>query len=289
VNPSLRSLSLWLALGTLIVTLRQQPSVGRVLVNIVHLVGLAAVASTLDNLAPQFAMHQWGVAAIIGMVLEWIALLWLARSPLWKESTWFVGLGLAGLGYLLLFVSIGLRSAGWGSATLLIPTALTALIFFRQFQWIEQAIGLSVASAIAVQLLTFEAVIPRLIGLALGAVLMTLNTIRRPQLLTAVLSVGFGLAGSYASVWEIWHSDYFQIWFNLSVVPVWALWGLRHVLNRRTPTLSRNYRLALDGWAIAVMALMLVVSALNSFAGWNLVETFGGYIRTIGVIQLPVF
>ncbi len=273
-NPSLRSLSLWLSLATLIVALRQQPSMGKVLVNIVHLVGLAALASTLDNLAPHLTMHQWGVAVLIGMVLEWIALLLLARSPLWQKSTWFVGLGLAGLGYLLLFVSIGLRSAEWGSATLLIPTALTALLFFPQFPWIEQAIGLSVGSAIALQLLTFEAVIPRLMGLVLGAVLMTLNTLRRPQLLTAGLSVGFGLAGSSAIVWEIWHDIAFQVWFNLAVVPLWALWGLRHVLNRRTSTLSHNYRLALDGWAIAVMGLMFMVASVSAFATWGLSGTF---------------
>jgi hypothetical protein len=278
VNPSLRSLSLWLALATLIVTLRQQPSVGRILVNIVHLVGLVAVASTLDNLAPTFAMHQWGIAALIGMVLEWVALLWLARSPLWKESTWFVGLGLAGLGYLLLFVSIGLRSAVWGSATLLIPTALTALIFFRQFQWIEQAIGLSVASAIAVQLLTFEAVIPRLIGLALGAMLMTLNTIRRPQLLTAVLSVGFGLTFCYATGWEVLTQRRFQDWVMLSVGLLWALVGLRQVLSRYDWNVSQPFKRVFDGWAIAVVLWtslptvaygLLIMSELvrDSFAG----------------------
>ncbi len=268
-NPSLRSLSLWLTLATLIVTLRQQPSVGKVLANIAHLVGLAALASTVDNLAPHFGMHQWGVAVLIGMMLEWIALLLLARSSLWQKSTWFVGLGLAGLGYLLLFTSVGFRAAVWGSATLLIPTALTALIFFPQFHWIEQAIGFSVGSAIAVQFLTFEAVIPRLMGLVLGAVLMTLNTMRRPQLLTAVLSVGFGLAGSSAIVWEIWNDIAFQVWFNLAVIPLWALWGLRHILNRRTSILSRSYRLALDGWAIAVMALMLIVASVGALAKWD--------------------
>jgi hypothetical protein len=288
VNPSLRSLSLWLALGTLIVTLRQQPSVGRVLVNIVHLVGLAAVASTLDNLAPQFAMHQWGVAAIIGMVLEWIALLWLARSPLWKESTWFVGLGLAGLGYLLLFVSIGLRSAGWGSATLLIPTALTALIFFPQFQWIEQAIGLSVASAIAVQLLTFEAVIPRLIGLALGAVLMTLNTIRRPQLLTAVLSVGFGLTFCYATGWEVLIQRRFQDWVMLSVGLLWALVGLRQVLSRYDWNVSQPFKRVFDGWAIAVVLwTSLPTVAYGLFIMSGLVrDSFAGIYPVANLLML---
>ncbi|NJM75365.1 MAG: hypothetical protein HC852_05760 [Acaryochloridaceae cyanobacterium RU_4_10] len=252
-NPGLRSLSLWLTLATLMVTLRQQPSVGKVLVNIVHLVGLAAVASTLDNLAPHLAIHHWGVAALIGMVLEWIALLWLARSPLWKESTWFVGLGLAGLGYVLLFVSMGFRSAGWGSAALLIPTALTALIFFPQFQWVEQAIGLSVGSAIAVQLLTFEAVMPRLIGLALGTGLMALNTIRRPNVFIAVLTVGFGLTFCYATGWEVFVQHHFQDWVMLSVGLLWALMGLRQILSRPEWNASESFQHAFDGWAIAIV------------------------------------
>lgn len=273
VNPSLRSLSLWLALGTLVATLRQQPSVGKVLVNIIHLVGLAAVASTLDNLAPTFAMHQWGVAALIGMVLEWIALLLLARSPLWQKSTWFVGLGLAGLGYLLLFVSMGLRSAGWGSATLLIPTALTALIFFPQFQWVELAIGLSVGSAIAAQLLAFEAVTPRLIGLALGTGLMALNTMRRPHVSIAGLAVGFGLTFCYATGWEVFVQRHFQDWVMLSVGLLWALMGLRQILSRYEWNASEPFQHAFDGWAIAVVL-------------WTSVPTVGyGLLISSGLVR----
>ncbi|WP_404784694.1 hypothetical protein [Altericista sp. CCNU0014] len=250
LNPTLRSLSLWLALLTLGATVRRQP-VREVLVYVNHLLGVAAVFSTLDNIAPQLAMYQWGTAAVAGAILEWIALLALARQPLWQRSAWFVGLGLAGLGYVLAIVSVEPAPGLWGSAALAIPTALTALTFFPQFGWPRQAIGLGAISTIAVQLLTFETLVPRLVGLALGIVLTAIHTARMPNPLFAALSVGFGLTFGYAVGWEVLPHT-FQNWMLLSVGLLWSAIALRHGLSYGRWSFSLPFQLALDGWAIAL-------------------------------------
>ncbi len=263
-NPTLRSLSLWLALLTLGATFRQQSiRVNAVLVYITHLLGLVAVFSTVDNIAPQLATYQWGIAVLVGMILEWIALLALARQPLWQRSTWFIGVGLAGLGYLLLIASVGFTPDAWSSVALAIPTALTALIFFPQFGWTRQAIGLGVISMIAVQLLTFEAVVPRLVGLALGAALMAFNTVRVPNPLVAALSVGFGLTFGYAMGWEVFPHEFYS-WMLLSMGLLWVLMVCRHWLSYRW-LFSAPFQQALDGWAIALIlfsSLSLTVISL---------------------------
>jgi hypothetical protein len=251
LNPGVRSLSLWLALLTLGAALRQQSSERRVLVYITHLLGLAAIFSTVDNFAPQLTIANWGILVVAVMVVEWVACLLLTRSALWQESAWFVGLGLAGLGYLLLAGSIGTASAAQRSVALVIPTALTSLAFFPQFRRVEAAAGLSVVSTIAVQFLTFESTVPRLIGLALGALLMVLNTIRSPDLIAAALSVGFGLTFGYAIGWEVLPLS-FQHWVALSVGLLWGMFSLRQGLSFQNWNVSRPFQRALDGWAIAL-------------------------------------
>jgi hypothetical protein len=251
VNPTMRSLSLGLTFSTLIIALRQQPSAGRVLVSITHVLGLATFFSTLDNIAPHLAIHQWGIVALIVMVLEWAALLFLAQRSPWQENTWFAGLGFAGLGYLLLLVSSFSAPWEWRITALTIPTALTALLFFPSFRWRNQALGVSTGSMVAVQLLTFDSTIPRLIGLALGVGLMFLNTVQRPNLLTAALSIGFGLAVSYATGWEALSHE-FQWWVALSAGLLLTLVLLRPMF-REGWAISVPFKPALDGWAIALM------------------------------------
>jgi hypothetical protein len=251
VNPTLRSLSLGLAFLTLIGVLRKRPPAGRALVSIAHALGLAAVFSTLDNIAPELAIHQWGIAALVVMSLEWIVLIFLARRSLWQESTWFAGLGFAGLGYLLLLTSFFTAPWEWRSAALAIPTALTMLLFWPPFRWRTQALGVSVISVVAVQLLTFDATTPRLIGLALGAGLMFLNTVQRPNLLTATLSIGFGVTLGYATGWEIFPHE-FQWWVAFSAGLLLALVVLRQVV-RDGWAIGTSFKLALDGWTIALM------------------------------------
>ncbi len=251
LNPGVRSLSLWLALLTLGAALRQQSSERRVLVYITHLLGLAAIFSTVDNFAPPLSIAHWGILVLAVMVIEWVASLLLTRYALWQESAWFVGLGLAGLGYLLLAGSIGTALAIQRSAVLVIPTALTSLAFFPQFRRVEAAAGLSVVGVIAVQFLTFEATVPRLIGLALGASLMVLNTVRSPNLLAAFLSIGFGLTFGYALGWEVLPLS-FQNWVLLCVGLLWGMFILRQGLSFQSWNVSRPFQRALDGWAIAV-------------------------------------
>ncbi len=249
LNPGLRSLSLWLALITLAITLRQH-SIRQIGVYVTHLLGLAAVFSTLNNFAPHLSTDQWGMALLSVMVVEWIALL-LLQNPFWKESAWYLGLALAGCGYLLLAGSIGLTPATYRSVALVIPTALTALIFFPQFRWFQAGTGLGIVSIIAVQFLTFDSMIPRLVGLALGLVLMALNTARSPYLLAAALSVGFGLTLSYAIGWEILPREFYN-WLLLSVGLLWSAVILRHGFSFQRWGFSLPFQLALDGWAIAL-------------------------------------
>jgi hypothetical protein len=249
LNPGLRSLSLWLALVTLGITLRSYP-LHRVGVYITHLLGLAAVFSTLNTIAPHLNTAAWGAIVLVVMVVEWVALL-LVRNSIWQESMWYIGLALAGVGYLLLGSSIGFDFAIQRSVALVIPTALTALIFFPQFRWRQAGMGLGIVSILAVQLLTFDAVMPRLVGLALGLVLMALNTAQNPFPLTAGLSVGFGLTLSYAIGWEVLPRTV-DSWLSLSVGLLWSAILLRHGFSFQRWGFSLPFMQALDGWTIAL-------------------------------------
>jgi hypothetical protein len=246
-NPVLRSLLLWLMWFPSAWALRRsgQP----IAIYGIHLLGLAAVCSTLDNVAPYLTVQQWGIAALVGMTLEWLALLLLARFSTWQQSTWYVGMGWATLGYLLLLTATGLGERGAGGTALAIPIMLGVLPFFTQFRWPEQALGLSIASMIAVQVLTFETVEVRLAGLALSALLMLLNTVRRPNVLIAALSVGFGLTFGYATSWEVLSRQDFHPWVMLSAVSIASLFGLRHLVNLRDWPIRAPVQFALDGWA----------------------------------------
>ncbi|MGB8697880.1 MAG: hypothetical protein WCD18_00550 [Thermosynechococcaceae cyanobacterium] len=263
-NSIWRSLTLGLSFATLCVVLRQKRVVGETLVYITHLVGLAALGSTIGSLWPNLSLERWSFVCLGAMVAEWATLTRLNPKPLWQRSTWHIGLGLAALGYLLgLFHWLDNPDA-WNLAVLLIPTGLSALAFWPPFRWTQLAVGLSMASVIVDQLLTFSAPTPRLVGLGVGTALMVLNTLRWPTVSAAGLSVGFGLAFSYAATWEVWHDTIFPVWFNLSVIPLWILFGLRHLLSRREAKLNHSYTVALDGWAIALMVLMLGVASLNT-------------------------
>ncbi len=257
VNPVLRSFSLWLAFLTLVVALRQRKVTAwlpteRVLTGVLQGLGLCAVFSTVDNIASGLAVYHWGTVAIGLMALEWATLPFLTQRSLWKESVWYTGLGLAGLGYLLMLTTVGnaLTPWQWQSVTLLTPTALTALLFLPAFQWRTQAIIAGTISTVVVQFLTFDAAAPRLVGLALGAVLMFLMTTQRPNLLTAALSVGFGLTLGYAAGWEgLPHQ--FQQWIMLSTGLLLALFGLRQIFSGEQP-FNQPMRQAVDGWAITL-------------------------------------
>lgn len=262
LNPGLRSLSLWLALITLTISLRQH-SIRQIGVYVTHLLGLVAVFSTLNNFVPHLSLDQWGMALLSVMVVEWIALL-LLQNPFWKESTWYLGLALAGCGYLLLAGSIGLTPATYRSVALIIPTALTTLIFFPQFRWVQAATGLGIVSIIAVQFLTFDSAIPRLVGLALGLVLMALNTARSPHLLTAALSVGFGLTFGYAIGWEVLPKEFYA-WLSLSVGLLWSIIILRHGFSFQRWGVSLPFQRALDGWAIALTPWISLPLAIMGF------------------------
>jgi hypothetical protein len=270
-NPMLRSLSLWLAFGTLVVSLRQRSSIGQILISIVHTLGLAAVFSTLDNVAPGFEVYEWGLVALAVMVFEWSALPFLTQRTLWQKNVWYTGLGFAALGYLLLLVSMfsaTSTSEPWRSAALVIPTALTALLFLPSFRWQTQAMGAGIISAVAVQLLTFDTTPPRLIGLALGAGLMFLGAGRRPNLLSTALSVGFGITFGYATGWEVLPQT-FQSWVALSAGLLLALVGFRQVF-ARDGRLNQFLRMALDGWAVALTVwTTLPLTAYGLYAASN--------------------
>jgi hypothetical protein len=255
-NPTLRSVSLWLAFITLVIALRQRQVAAwlpteRVLTGIVQGLGVGAIFSTVDNLAPGLAADQWGTVAIGLMALEWAALPFLTQRTVWKESAWYTGLGLAGLGYLLLLTT-GLSTSfwQWRATALMTPMASTALLFLPSFQWRTQAIIAGTISLVVVQFLTFDVATPRLAGLALGAVLLFLMTTQRPNWLTAALSVGFGLTLGYAVGWEVLPHE-FQQWIVLSTGLLLTLFGLRQIFSGEQP-FHKPMRQALDGWGMAL-------------------------------------
>jgi hypothetical protein len=147
VNPTVRSLNLWLSFVTLaIVSFRRSP-INVELVYLTHIVGLLALASGINLFFPHLRQEVWATILLAVMVVEWIASVVNIGSPdpasgsplpvgeglgvrattpesevvetqaigvleVWRRSAWHLGLVLAVASYFLLWLWIYTPRAG---------------------------------------------------------------------------------------------------------------------------------------------------------------------------------
>ena len=284
-NPLMRALNLLLSAATLILGIRSRPRPSRFLVSLTHVTGLAAIATTLNFVWPNRSLSTWAGLLTFATVVEWVMSGWAIRVSdstatrryhplLWQQSTWHLGLMLAALSYVLLWS----QPLQWGWLGLVPPVMLAGLGTRTQWRYPHLAAGLSAITLIAVQPLTFGAPVSRLLGFGLGGIVMVLNTDRLRYLVTAALTLGFGLSFGLAAIWQILAGELsFGLLCNLSAVAVLVLWVLRQGLGQSPTPLNRLYSRASDGWA--GLLSLFTLGGLTGLLLWS-------YAHAIGFINL---
>lgn len=293
-NPLLRSLTLLLATVTLGVVIQKRDQSPTALVYLTHGIGLSAIASIIDSLWPDLSFNQWAAILLVAMTAEWSVSAtapWLA----WRRSAWHLGLGLSALSYLLFLLEAQvIGQSVWGELWLLTPIVLTILASRSTFLNPSLAAWGSVVALLFVQLLMFDEVATRLLGLGAATLLLLVNSRQIQQSIPTILTLGFGLSFAAAVVWEVAEpnqsADWFiPLWFNFLAIASLVLWLLQAVLERRDTRLAGLYARSADGWAVLLMGsslilltpYLLVLYGFGQLVTWTLVVATG---LTIGAI-----
>lgn len=251
LNPLMRSLTLSLALFTLLVAIRWRRQLPHWLLYMTHLVGLAAIAAWIEWVEPDLSGTAWAGLTLGFALGEW----GFCAIPQWsdaKQSSWHLGIGLAALSGFLFWDGVAFNSVEW--LWLAAPLALTGLAHLPWFPPYRTAVKLSTVGAIAIQSLTFGEWQPRLVSLGLMALLLLVNTRRLPLLGNAIAAVGLGTAFVGAAAWKLldFNTDAAPLVLPLMLLGLWGLW---HWQSRQDTPLSRIYAPALTGWAIVLSGL----------------------------------
>ncbi|MBD1809852.1 DUF2157 domain-containing protein [Microcoleus sp. FACHB-SPT15] len=277
LNPTVRSLNLFLSTITLAtVTVRWSPTRTE-LVYLTHVTGLLSIASTIDWLFPNLSQTVWASLLLIAMVIEWSYSVF-SHSPIWQRSAWHLGFVLSGLSYTLLlndtypsgvFATPVNQEAGllW----LLTPLCLTGVASRVDEPRRRQASWLSVAALVVAQALTLWIPGVRLINLSFATGLMLVNTRYLRQTLAARITIGFALSFIGVLLWEsVPGLPRLTVagWFLVGAIATLVLWLIRNVLQQRSGTIAALYAEASDNWAVGLCCcelLMLTVHSIGSY------------------------
>ncbi|MBH8555966.1 DUF2157 domain-containing protein [Nostocaceae cyanobacterium CENA357] len=279
VNPTLRSLNLLCSTITIAIVTKRRSSNPALLIYFTHIMGVFTLCSTINWLLPTLSKEVWASILLALMVAEWIFSL---RSGLWQRSAWYIGLGLAVVSFALLWINAESSWYGfttspdyWGVTWLITPLALTGLANSTSVTQRTTNSFLSVLAAGMSQTLTLPQPETRLIGLAVAAVVMFVNTRYLRNQVTAGITVGFGLTFIATLLWEgLPGLPRLTIagWFVVEAIAIFSLWLGRTFLNRRGDQLATLYAQASDQWAIALCSFELVTMTLHStLIYWNVV------------------
>lgn len=275
-RPLVRSLYLLLSTLALVAVLRQRRPAGAWLVYFTHATGLLALFSWISWAFPGLDDRAWAGVLLATMAIEW-GLSLLMRSQIWRQTSWHLGLVLAVASFALLYNSADL-DANWALSWLLAPAALTGLSRRPTFPQPQLASGLSAGGLALAQFLTLEAttplwiasgeVTPFLLSLGVATVLMLINTQRLPHPLTSALTVGFGFGCASAVAWQFFRDRIdLTTWLAIGL---WLLWLLYTWAIRQPSRLAELYAAALNGWAIGVSLVNLVI--LTADVGLELLQ-----------------
>jgi hypothetical protein len=259
VNPLLRTLNLLASTITLGIVTQRRSRAG--LVYLTHITGLTTIVAAIDYLLPNLNLSVWAGILLTLMVAEWEFSLGEERT-VWRRSAWHLGLGLAGLSYVLMSVNY----SKWGLLWLIVPLSLTG-VSTRSVHQRQLAGWLSVTALGMAQILTLGLSSGRLISLGIATGLMFVNTRYLRHLNAAIITVGFGLGFVGMLLWEgvpgfprLSTSG----WLVAGAIALPSLWLLRSWLIRRSTELAQFYAQAIDGWAIALCSLELFLLTVHS-------------------------
>jgi hypothetical protein len=274
LNPLIRAITLMMGLFILVgVVWRRQRKAETQLIYLTHIIGLLSVAAWIRFALPQLSLNYWSLLLLMGMSAEWV----FSLSPntiKWRGSAWHLGLGMAGLSYGLAAIAVSLTSSNysyWSLAQLATPIALTWIAFnhhtrLQNLATPERVSRLSTLALILIQPLTFDSVIPRLVGLGVASSLMVPNTQRSREGITAGISIGFGLTFVATLMWHYLSAQFdFVNWLTLGAIAIILLWLLDRFWRRHDHPVERLYAQAATHWGIALMLPILLV-----LIGYNL-------------------
>ncbi|MFB2767915.1 DUF2157 domain-containing protein [Pelatocladus sp. BLCC-F211] len=293
VNPALRSLNLLLSTITLAVVTRRymyrnrEPvedassssfPVSPTLIYLTHLTGVLTLCSIIDWMFPNLSNEIWATILLVIMVAEWLFSLGYGW---WQRSAWYIGLGLAAISFYLLWVNAesvwrnyAVSNANWGLIWLITPLTLTGVASRSGGEKRDLTTVLSVIGLGLTQLLTLPLATVRLIGLAVAAALMFVNTSFLRHNRFAVITVGFILSAIATLLWEVAKLSA-QSWFIVGAITILGLWLTRTTLQNRSHELASIYAIATDRWAIALTSVELLSLTLHSVWVYQGVATPG--------------
>lgn len=256
------------------------------LVPLTHIIGLCAIASAIDLFLPNQKPNIWSAILLIFMASEWVFFVWMKAANnressaffrwhhAWFQSSWYLGLVLAGFSFILLqnylIAGTATHRPQWSLLWLATPLALTAVAKYTEVPHKQVASTFSAIALIFAQFLIFTFPAYRLIGFGLAAVLMLVNTYYLVELPAAVIGVGFGLSFVAATIDRLGLVSGWD-WAIAGAIAVLSLWLLRSTIVRfssRLPEssqLAEIYDRALDAWAILLAGLLLTTITFYSF------------------------
>ncbi|MBD1826435.1 hypothetical protein NDI47_09485 [Microcoleus vaginatus GB1-A2] len=268
-----------------------------ILVPLTHIIGLCAIASAIDLFFPNLTPNIWSAILLIFMATEWLFFVWMKAGnsrensaffrwhPAWFQSSWYLGLVLAGFSFILLqnylMAGTATHRPQWSLLWLATPLVLTAVAKYTEVPHKQLASNFSAIALIFAQFLILTFPGYRLIGFGFAAVLMLVNTYYLVELPAAVIGVGFGLSFVAAAIDQLGFVSGWD-WAIAGAIALLSLWLLRSMIVRfssRLPEpsqLAEIYDRALDGWAILLASLLLTTITFYSYelyAGSTLISS----------------
>jgi hypothetical protein len=255
------------------------------LVYLTHITGVITVCFTIQWLFPNLSREIWAVIFLALMVAEWIFSLGVG---IWQRSAWYVGLGLATLGFAPLWMNVEnywlgefASKSNWGAIWLITPITLTFLARQTNREQFNNKAVISIGMILIAQLLTLPLPTTRLIGLGVGLVVMFINSHYVRNQVTAGLTIGFGLSLIASLLWNFTNLAV-SGWLIVCAVTTLSLWIGHKVLLQRNHELVNLYGLASDQWAITLCTVELLLMTIHSsliYQGYGQVQIFQSYAQ----------
>lgn len=257
------------------------------LIYLTHLASVLTALSCIDWTFPVLGVIPWAQILLGLTMLEWGISYGLAQrstSParsIVQSSAWNLGIWLAIAGYALLLSNAIAESFGssqtlgratgsvdWGILWLAVPAMLTFLGSQATVSQGRRSLWLSTLALLAMPLVTIPSEAWQLWSLAIATGLMITNSVYLQRTLASAIALGFGITFIIACLLNgifglptVQGDGWLVVWVAL----IAGLWGLQFVLQNRTNSLAQTYKTAADGWAIALMILVLLASGDRAF------------------------
>ncbi len=264
------------------------------LVYLTHILGVGTGFSIIARFIPKLSPQIWGIICLGAMVVELAVYLWAESrnqnrqfisywAYFFEQSSYYLGLSLAGLSYYLLNHNMGLNySPGtqeFYGIWLITPISLTAVAYWSKKRRI-MACWLSAIALVMANLITIEMPVIRLIGFGVATVLMFINTAYLRQTGAAAMTLGFGLSLT-AFVLDFGIFGLPPVtgtdWLVVAAVAIAVLLLLHKYLSpsisgtsplaeeNQSKSLGLVYEPAVNGWAVFLSAFLLIALTAHSF------------------------